>query len=830
MSDFEWQTDEDEEVWAAEEETAVTPSRPTFLRWWPLLLIGLLGGGAVWMLSQQVNERVDSAEDSTKSDVLAAHNLVMRAAAEQDEALFRLNLSGIDPDWVEAQTELVVEGAFFDRQTYHFELEGDKTAVSSPSIADITLSDDFTEATVPYTMPYVVEVGEGMTETVMLRHTAVYRKGQTRWLYAPPNSDYWGDSKSLAYSHLQVIVREQDERWVSRYAAQINSYLQQLCRSDNFDCPADWRMKVAFVIEPVGVEAERQEIIQTRSEFVPLPTISLLGAPATPEAEAAQEALYAELIITKAMSELSGYNCCRVQNFFELVVDKQLDELGIRPFSLTTEQYDTIFSNWNPVILNRLWFSQPLDLEDKQYGLVLLTFLQEELPEMTNLALIQTAMNPEVERYRDWIATLSDDEMFQSQAALAAELEQFLFENSTSGTAVAQNPLPQANLRLVCYNNSRTGLALFEYNMQTLQFIEEFSYETESDSEFVWLDISNPYGFALFYENYFSGTQRLGTISLFKDGELTPLYEGGDEDPHFIYGVIRPEVDVVSVVREEDQIHFDLEACDDSGCAQVDFATSQFAIWSPDGSRYLSFEPTEVIDEERGIQINEVKLIESESGAEQLSLLNVRTAVWLDDQNIILLERNGSSDLGLQIVNYNIENNEKIELMSAETIMNALPSSEQDQDWQPQSIFASNPDDDTFLLMMAKGVPNESERFYFVGKVDYSGEQAVLNLYPIISEADNDAFVQTGANGWVTFSRFDTAGYEFYLENPILNESRFFESTIAPNNNWSPDGHWIAYGRNQTTIALYEPDSGFMQLIPHDYGFCDSLGWIVQEN
>jgi hypothetical protein len=117
MSDnFDWQT-EDEIDW--DELPPVTPkSAPSKQyqprRSWGLLLFGLLLLGG-WLAWQQVAVRIAEAEAEATADLLASHDLLLQAAANQDEDVALALLSGRDVTWVAAQVDLVTTGLWLER-------------------------------------------------------------------------------------------------------------------------------------------------------------------------------------------------------------------------------------------------------------------------------------------------------------------------------------------------------------------------------------------------------------------------------------------------------------------------------------------------------------------------------------------------------------------------------------------------------------------------------------------------------------------------------------------------------------------------------------------
>jgi hypothetical protein len=115
-NDFDWQT-EDEVAWNELTPTAPesAPSRhPLISRGWWLLLFGLLLLSS-WLVWQQVAARVADAEAEVIADLLASHDLLLQAAATQDEDVALALLSGREAAWTETQIGLVAAGLWLER-------------------------------------------------------------------------------------------------------------------------------------------------------------------------------------------------------------------------------------------------------------------------------------------------------------------------------------------------------------------------------------------------------------------------------------------------------------------------------------------------------------------------------------------------------------------------------------------------------------------------------------------------------------------------------------------------------------------------------------------
>ncbi|MBK9052119.1 MAG: hypothetical protein IPL78_14785 [Chloroflexi bacterium] len=189
---FSWQTDEDSH-W--DEPLPGPPTGPRQRGGWQWLLViaaaALLISTVIYArLQQQVKEATTQAEQ----DVLAAHQLSQHAAASNDLDLFRSNLSRRDPNWADAQRELISEGLFLDRSAFGLRWWGETgitltDAAATPTLPiTITLAPDLLSAEIVYEQEYLLTGSATTSETIRLQQTAVYRRGGGRWLRADPST------------------------------------------------------------------------------------------------------------------------------------------------------------------------------------------------------------------------------------------------------------------------------------------------------------------------------------------------------------------------------------------------------------------------------------------------------------------------------------------------------------------------------------------------------------------------------------------------------------------------------------------------------------------
>ena len=337
--DFEWQTEEDRS-WRAPAGSAAGrrswPGRPLFLL--GVVALALLGGGLA--LALQLRQRVQEATADTEAQVLASYHLVVQAAEEQDVELFRHFLSGRDPAWSEAQAALLEEGALFDRAA--FGLHWRPARAADPAKVSISLSPDLTEAEVVAEQMFAVAIGNGLTATLPLQRTSLFRLGEDAWLYAPPQNahSYWGGQGVHEGRLLRLAYPLRDEEVVRRLAPDLEKKLAQMCALPDLGCPAGWHLDVRLATEAgVLAASPNPQASRGRLREVSLPAPTLLGLPLNEAGYQALYRAYGSALVKVAVANLVDYECCAHYLFYQALRDDQLAQLGLRPWPLAPADY-----------------------------------------------------------------------------------------------------------------------------------------------------------------------------------------------------------------------------------------------------------------------------------------------------------------------------------------------------------------------------------------------------------------------------------------------------------------------------------------------------------
>lgn len=348
---FNWYSEEDVE-WEAEP-AAKPPRQPRpFWRWLLLIAIvaGLAGGGGL-LLYRRLDRQVDEVAERVETDLRAGHALTQQAARQADADLFTSFLSGRDGEWAAAQVRLLDAGLFYRRRA--FGLSWLPPDDPETAVAAVDLNPELNSATLTLHHQYALDVGNGLTHTVTLSHTAVYRRGADRWLFSPPESDFWGERQSSAGRYLTLRYPARDAALGRRLAADLDAKLHEMCaRLADLDCADDFHLTVTFTPDPDALylaglaytdaiaDADHPPTavidwltfpITNDAERLTMPTPSLIGRPLN---EAGYQALYrgyAGRLLSAAIARQVGWSCCRDAVLFQALLDAQLAELGVKP-------------------------------------------------------------------------------------------------------------------------------------------------------------------------------------------------------------------------------------------------------------------------------------------------------------------------------------------------------------------------------------------------------------------------------------------------------------------------------------------------------------------
>lgn len=299
----------------------------------PLLTL-LLAAGTISLLIYQARQRTQAAETAVIAAVLADHRLLLQAAERQDRELASNLLSGRDRAWAAQQRARVASGALLQEPGLGLVAAGGETG--EPTVSWLAPALD--EATVIMTQTITLP---GATETGLLARTWLYRRGEGRWLYAPPRDPraYWGPRRQLRLANLTVQYPTRDEQLATRLAGEMASALEQACAPAG-GCPEELEMVVVLTAQPSGLETPALEELVFADGPLYLPAPSWIGEPLDENGFRLLARAYTRPLLLAALGrELWGWRCCDRAPIFQALLDAQLARQGVQPWPLTANDY-----------------------------------------------------------------------------------------------------------------------------------------------------------------------------------------------------------------------------------------------------------------------------------------------------------------------------------------------------------------------------------------------------------------------------------------------------------------------------------------------------------
>ncbi|MBE2223634.1 MAG: hypothetical protein IAF02_18985, partial [Anaerolineae bacterium] len=472
---FDWRT-EDEHGWDAPDLVSSSPNeqkpegKRRWLRW--LIPLGLLLV-ALMVVGWTINKRVRTATAQVELDVVASHALVEQAIARQDVDLFQSVLSGRDSEWTAGMMRLVAAGDLMERDG----LGLIRLPVTEPITPTVEVSADLLEAEVMTVLPYAIEVGNGLTETVFLAQTAVYRRGTNRWLLASPDAAYWGDIGRIKSQYVTLSYPERDKEIALDLLLSLDAKIGQVCTQlPDIDCPDNYQVSVALSTDP---DSFRQLSLHAAADnaqkrHLILPTPTLAGLPLDQAGKSALLRGYGQLATTAILTDLWGYDCCKDTSvlYFALLRDT-LRQLGLMPWpgvvgdSVSPSQYDHLFKNGLPQLFSgaSFWYQMEdgtLTMPDMRADM-LTAFAREELGLTAPELVISLNMMRSSQSFGEWL----QDAIFNRLSA--RELENawlgFVYDHSSLAQQMPPVPLPDQDIQLLCHIGSEERMAFYRYQL-----------------------------------------------------------------------------------------------------------------------------------------------------------------------------------------------------------------------------------------------------------------------------------------------------------------------------------------------------------------------------
>lgn len=860
MSNFNWQTDEDV-VWDEEPSQATATAVPGRRPWLTWLIIGAAIIAAGVFIIRQVNDRLETATADTQRDILASHKLLQQAARQNDQDLFNTLLSGRSKQWSSLQTALVENGQLFDRSALgltwlkaNSEQGVELTGIEgeSPNI-EIQINPEFTSAEVTFIQEYAIAAGHGLTETVQLQQTAVYRRGRQRWLYSPPDDEFWGEYETNQGAILTTAYPLRDAEIAERLAFDLDAKLNEMCQVvADLDCPADLRVHLRLDNDMQSMLDLADPFFSLKSDLrLVLPTPTLTGLPAN---EAAYEALYrgyATQLVTAVITNLVAYECCDQGAFFQALLTHQLSQLGLRPFPGELIDYERALQiGFSFEELSQSWTGSPFStIAAEQWRIyTAVDFLRQQLPR-TSIVAWQRQINNQ--RFiSDWLIAVAGETATEindisSMVGLNNTWEQYVVDHVAALQESSPIPFPEQSLYALC-NKNRADLGRYTIDLHRLRF-DEMTWElVQADTQYYFL---NPLPaddglIMLKAEEDLDPSQSI----IWRDGEEqlklpANLLSLGQFDPSHEWLLAFDLLDAGPT-----GVLIDTQKCQAGDCSLYPLAG--LPTWSPQGTDFLLI-PHEALGNNPFLINDRYYLFDIDMPFDW-QLYRGDGAEPDDDLNELVEIGSGYSPFWLNETRYGYlrqiplsSDSRQHELVVASTADDSFQTLFSDNDLlllvpeeedRPVNLAVSmrlaipHPLEPETILLVAFSSPG---RLTYLFSYNLVTEELLfhfgvgLGLFNSVGLSPNGRYITliTETNASNTMPGTQLLLYD--LLEKKLNTFASVSLFTSPSNlyDWSADGQWLAIILNERAFLLSAPDYNYQQILPHSFGQCSNVLW-----
>ncbi len=856
---FDWQTEDDFD-WEELNNSQAAPPRKR--RRWPyfLVIVAILAGLG-YFAWRQVTQRMDENTSAMQADIISSYNLLHFAAGEQDNELFISLLSGRDSSWTNAQNDLFSAGLLVDRSPFNLfaygadevKVEADDTAVS------FEFSPDLLAAEMAVQQDFMIDIGNGVTETVTLQQTGVFRMGRERWLYSPPDTEFWGEELTQAGTMLTLTYPTRDAELAEQLHSDLERKLQSACQTLGNDfCPSDTTVTLTFSTDPATLAAtnELPLVKQSKNELtLTLPTPSLVGVPTDDDSYDALFRGYGVQLVTAVYTHLLGFGNIHTP-IFRAILDYQLDQLALKPWPVTASNYDQLLDEQIQLeSLVPLWRSQEWTAawEAIWPAYVIVDHLQTTYPDITTVEMLHTLVRSG-DPFR-WLRNLYGNQ-FQERRDFVNDINLDLWIHAYRNRYLINTsppiPWPQQDLHLLCIQppteNSKETTTLYRYDPRQDNWQSEYT----SNGEILLSKLPNDE--AVILQDFDTQNGNFNTI-LWQDELETSLLDDPNELTVSL-GQTNPAGNLLSTFifaadDESANIYvFDLNNCVENGCSKQ--LLPSIPIWSPNGEQSLFSEDpnnqisilhlddrTVLFDPpyfEEDIELflgDKEELFQPEPVVEVNDLLPAGSGYapfWLDESTIGFLQADSYENVTL--MQSSVVGNDTQSLVESRDLMAVIPDHVEKgtlimqyarlHPTDPNQLFivAINPPAAQSHLFLYNRQRDELTWLLQAGSANHELGIAPNGRYLILSgRGSNNAI---SLNGSASIMHFYDLLQAHSLPFPTIS------TTFPPilRFDWASDGEWVALMLANNTLGLYAPDHDYLKLIQVDFGNCHSPAWI----
>ena len=803
-----------------EDEAVVPLTAVSSQRRWRVALLGLvLVGVASWLVYRQVNRRMEAIAADVEADFLASHDLVRLAAQQGDAELVNTILSGRDLRWAQAYERLVADRVLYDRSPW-----GLTWLPEEGEVVDVTLSPDLMAAELLFNQSYQKSV----TETVVLQQTAVYRLGPNRWLFSPPDNDFWGTWQRQEGTLLTLVYAARDEAMALQLHSDLEAVLQDMCDLLTRACPASLQVTVRLDTQPdslVNVLLEPQSLWRYGRYRILLPSPTLVGLPVDEVGYEVLRRRYARQMVSVMIADLTDYQCCTRDTFFRALLARQLDELGLQSWPLNEGHYmvvgrqpedlapflETVTPFWHNV------FSDAGQIDDWWRVYILTDFLLTIDPKVTP-ANLQNRLHAR-SSYNGWLEDVLWRNPSLRGSTLSPEEHWNRFISLRTGLVadeMVDSMLPTQELLVVCdgrLNRYRPLLDSWQDAGLTMAITEMRPLPDDSGV-------------------YVEGTQDRWQALVWRGGETQLLYRPPFNRNVFfhdgqldVYGRFLLVTSSSQTETESSYGYFDLAACEDCEVTE----TPGPMRWSPSGEQFVRLR---WVSRENGLNNY---LLTHYAGEEEETIGLVHDAFWLDEATYAYLRQTSAEPI---LTFASAEADRIVGVLPPDDLRVLLP-------YQASTLLVAdllvNPVNSEQLFVWVTDSLTESRdgsHHYHLFMYDRSQSDLALVLSleaghtlwgtrPLSFSPDGRWFMLSTVNGEETAVTITL--YEIAKERQevitIPFEGGAMPSSFRSNlYDWSANSQWLAI-LTPEGIRFYQPDQQLQQQVPA-FSTCTSLAWV----
>ncbi len=835
-NNFDWQTEEDV-AWDDLPDTLSEQSEPAARRswprrlWWLLLVAGLLAGG--WLALQQVTARVAEVEAEVTADLLASHDLLLRSAVAQDEDVVLSLLSGRDADWTQAQFEVMMAGLWLERPSLGL------TYLQTPTEGvTVTFSSDLYTADMVYDVVYQTDTAD----TITLQRTAVYRRGADRWLFSPPDGDYWGGWEEAEFPRLTLQYPVREAEIAQRLGEDLSQAVADFCREiDGIDCPADFRVRLQLDHRPQSKLLLNTAVLPFYgvAYHYQLPTPALVGLPLD---EAAYDALrrgYAAQLLSGVVADRTAYSCCRQAAIFRVMVDYQLSQLGLLNWPITEPVYQEVATGERPldaVALSGIWWGEDtavLYTEDGWLAYLLVEYLLQDTAG-PSIVSWQAMLGVRQELYA-WLETVELVNQQGSYAALADQLFHYAYIQSLiKAEAEPPQPLPGDDLLLACMSTMTsfpTPVQLLRYNPAADRWQTDQSYLGQP---ILYSDGRGPnnQGEGAIFVNQVGGPETDSPqVSYWRDGRIRPLTPAGLA--FATLGDLSPDGRfLVAYQLTTDSLRptlFDLDDCRSDGCRLLPLTGD--IRWSPSGEYSLILanveQPNIPVIRQFGFGTS-VDIWPADERGQPLvdePITAVRAPFWLDDHTFGYIEQNDGHER-VMLVPSTQTAAAAFPLFTLSAIANRWPSGNDDA---PHSILSvmPNPHREGQLVLLLQGTHNLHLMAYHAVDQTLTTLAEPLPNRPVLTYPMGDyLLLYLGPpQGAGSVSQLFAYNMRHDVGQSYYKEIRYDWFLFTPGFTVYDD--WLLILLDERHLLLSLPHEGYSQIVAYEeFADCYGMTWV----